>query len=202
MDVAINILRELLDDLDEYHSDSTVEYKEEKKITARRKMSFDNEETMIGRRANEMLWLRETIRQIPEENIKHAVAHRGFHNPKGRSDLRPLENSLAAFEAAWSNGLHLCECDAALTKDEKLVLAHGSDFSRLSLEPSSDTSNTKVLDLTFKELIALTLKNGVRAPLLLDVLHSAHAIGPDAQLILEIKPGESQAAEALARLLG
>ena len=143
----------------------------------RRNMSYENEQAMIGRRSNEMLWLRDMIRKIPKDDIQHAVAHRGFHNPKGRSDLRPLENSLAAFEAAWTNGVHLCECDVALTKDEKLVLAHDMDFSRLSLDPSSDTSNTKVSDLTFKELIALTLKNGVRAPLLLDVLQSASAIG-------------------------
>eukprot|EP00979_Chaetoceros_neogracilis_P004972 scaffold848_cov236-Chaetoceros_neogracile.AAC.2 len=203
LDASINILRELLDDLDEFHSDYTTgEHNIGKHTKPRRKMSYDNEETTIGRRANEMIWLRDTIRQIPEQEIKHAVAHRGFHNPKGRSDLRPLENSLAAFEAAWTNGMHLCECDVALTKDEKLVLAHDSDFSRLSLDPASETSNTKVSNLTFKELIALTLKNGVRAPLLLDVLHSANAIGLDAQLIIEIKPGENQASTALARLLG
>jgi len=149
------------------------------------------------------LWLRDMIRKIPKEDMQHAVAHRGFHNPKGRSDLRPLENPLAAFEAAWTNGVYLCECDVALTKDEKLVLAHDTDFSRLSLDPLSDNSNTKVSDLTFnKELIALTLKNGVRAPLLLEVLQSTSAIGQEAKLIIELKPGNNQAAMALARLLG
>lgn len=214
LDMAIETLRELLDDLDECDNELFDHFKEEKKLNhsyynrldrptqlIARNQSYETEEIIIGKRANEMLWLRDMIRQIPEDDIKHAVAHRGFHNPKGRSDLRPLENSLAAFEAAWTNGIHLCECDVALTKDEKLVLAHDSDFSRLSLDPSSDTSNRKVSELTFKELIALTLKNGVRAPLLLDVLRSAHTIGPEAKLIIEIKPGNNQAAMALARLL-
>jgi glycerophosphoryl diester phosphodiesterase len=216
LDASIETLRELLDDLDECDNELFDHFKEEKKLnhnhnhynrlerpdhSITRNQSYETEEIIIGKRANEMLWLRDMIRQIPEDDIKHAVAHRGFHNPKGRSDLRPLENSLAAFEAAWTNGVHLCECDVALTKDEKLVLAHDSDFSRLSLDPSSDTSNRKVSELTFKELIALTLKNGVRAPLLLDVLRSAHTIGPEAKLIIEIKPGNNQAAMALARLL-
>ena len=212
LESAIDILRELLDDLDDtFGSDSTISSQGNRSTNnamtspgrgARRNLSYENEEVMIGRRANEMTWLRDMIRKIPKEDIQHAVAHRGFHNPKGRSDLRPLENSLAAFEAAWTNGVHLCECDVALTKDEKLVLAHDTDFSRLSLDPSSNNSNTKVSDLTFKELIALTLKNGVRAPLLLDVLQSASAIGQEAKLIIEIKPGNNQAAMALARLLG
>lgn len=216
---AIDTLRGLLDDVDDDYEDNGLDhevdkFKEEKKLDAsdfkrtnqlskakQNSESYDPEELIIGRRADEMHWLRDMIRQIPEKSIKHAVSHRGFHNPKGNSDQRPLENSLSAFEIAWTNGVHICECDVALTKDEKLVLAHDSDFSRLSLDPSSDSSNQKVSDLTFRELVALTLKNGVRAPLLLEVLRSANHIGPQAKLIIEIKPGNSEAAMALARLL-
>lgn len=164
--------------------------------------TYVHEELMMGKRANEIQWLKGMTQQIPEEEIRHVVAHRGFHNPKENGDKRPIENSLAAFEVAWTNGVHICECDVALTKDEKIVMAHDSDFSRLSLIPSSDPSNRTVSELTFRELLALTLKNGVRAPLLLEVLHSAHSIGPHAKLIIEIKPGNNQAAMALARLLG
>jgi glycerophosphoryl diester phosphodiesterase len=161
------------------------------------------EEMIVSRRADEMLWLREMITLMPQEHIEHIVAHRGFHYPEKsqRTDSRPLENSLFAFEAAWSHGISLCECDVALTKDEKLVLAHDNDFTRLALNPSSNVSRTKVSDLTYKQLIALTLKNGVRAPLLFDVLRSAHEIGEHAKLIIEIKPGNNQASMALARLL-
>ncbi len=222
LEMAINTLRELLDDLgseDSYGCDSSRD--EEKKgdsvyssknttIGSGRRSNWKALETeeeqqesiTVIRRADEMSWLQDMIRRFPRDIIRHAVAHRGFHNPKDRSDLRPLENSLSAFEAAWSNGIHLCECDVALTKDEKIVLAHDDDFTRLALNPSSDNANVKISDLTFKELIALTLKNGVRAPLLLDVLRSASAIGPDAKLIIEIKPGNNQAAMALARLFG
>lgn len=213
---AIDTLRGLLDDSDALLDDLDLHEEEKKSDYAafegfsqfskmkesRMNKVYDEEEVMISRRANEMQWLNDMVRKIPENEIKHAVAHRGFHNPKDRSDQRPLENSLSAFEIAWTNGVHICECDVALTKDEKLVLAHDTDFSRLSLLPSSEHSNRKVSDLTFRELVALTLKNGVRAPLLLEVLRSAHNIGPHAKLIIEIKPGNNQAAMALARLLG
>lgn len=151
------------------------------------------EEMIVSRRADEMLWLREMITLMPKEHIEHVVAHRGFHYPEKsqRTDSRPLENSIFAFEAAWSHGISLCECDVALTKDEKLVLAHDNDFTRLALNPSSNVSRTKVSDLTYKQLIALTLKNGVRAPLLFDVLRSAHEIGEHAKLIIEIKVNPS-----------
>jgi glycerophosphoryl diester phosphodiesterase len=132
---------------------------------------------------------------------QHMVAHRGFHNPLDRSDRRPLENSLQAYEAAWTNGIHLCECDIALTKDEKIVLAHDADFSRLALDQDSPMFHRQVRDLTFRELIALPLKSGIRPPLLIDVLRSAQAIQGNSQLIIEIKPGNNEAAKALGRLL-
>lgn len=163
---------------------------------------LDEEMVVTNKRANEILWLNDIVKSTPQSELRHIVAHRGFHTSQGRSDYRPLENSLSAFETAWSAGIHLCECDVALTKDEKLVLAHDEDFNRLALDKSSASSTLKVSELTFKELIALTLKNGVRAPLLKDVLLSANAIGPEAKLIIEIKPGNSEAAMALARLLG
>ena len=163
--------------------------------------AIDEESQVVMKRNEELQWLNNTIKKIPQSELRHIVAHRGFHNPQDRSDNRPLENSLSAFETCWSAGIHLCECDVALTKDEKLVLAHDENFSRLALDRSSTYSRLKVSELTFKELIALTLKNGVRAPLLKDVLMSANAIGPEAKLIVEIKPGNREAAKALSRLL-
>jgi len=163
--------------------------------------SEESEDQVVSRRANEIQWLNDAIQHIPKEELCHIVAHRGFHTSLGRSDFRPIENTLSAYETAWSAGVHLCECDVALTRDEKLVLAHDEDFNRLALDRTSDRSRLKISELTFKELIALTLKNGVRAPLLKDVLMSANAIGPDAKLIIEIKPGNSEAGMALARLL-
>ena len=87
-----------------------------------------------------------------------------------------------------------------MTKDEKLVLAHDDDFSRLALNPDSKHSKMKVGDLTMKEIISLTFKSGSRPPLLLDVLRSAQALGSNCKLIIEIKPGNKEASSALVRL--
>jgi len=190
--MAIDIIRDLLD----YVDDAGVS-KQYNHITS----DSWNEEETLARRADELQCLTNFTSRISPEDMPHIVAHRGFHDPYGRSEIRPLENSLAAFEAAWSSGINLCECDVALTRDEKVVMAHDDDFFRLALDPSSDLSKEKVQNLTYKELIALTLKNGVRTPLLLDVLRSAQAIGKNAQLVVEIKPGNREVFTAVARLL-
>ena len=88
----------------------------------------------------------------------------------------------------------------ALTKDEKLVLAHDETFSRLALNPTSQSSQMKVGDLTLKEIISLTFKSGSRPPLLIDVLTSARALEANCKLVIEIKPGNIEASTALVRL--
>lgn len=89
----------------------------------------------------------------------------------------------------------------ALTRDEKLVLAHDADFTRLALDNKMSITRKCVPDLTLKELMTLPLKSGSRPPLLLDVLRSASMIGGKCKLVIEIKPGNTAAASALARLL-
>ena len=154
-------------------------------------------------RMQEMEWLKELVESIPSDALlPRLVAHRGFHHIKDRNDKRPIENSLSAYEVAWTSGIQLCECDIALTKDEKLVLAHDENFARLSLDSGRSAKSTrKVGELTFKELISMPLLSGVRPPLLIDVLRSATAISEKARLIIEIKPGNDAAAFALARML-
>lgn len=167
----------------------------------RQKASLSTKESAdVKRRADELSWLHDMLASIPSSEMPSIVAHRGFHCPRDNSGKRPLENSLSAFESAWSAGIHLCECDVALTKDEKLVLAHDEDFSRLALDPSKLCSKKKVGDLTMKEVISLAFKSGTRPPLLIDVLRSAQAIGGFARLVIEIKPGNQEACEALVRL--
>mmetsp|Transcript_885 Transcript_885/g.1893 ORF Transcript_885/g.1893 Transcript_885/m.1893 type:complete len:705 (+) Transcript_885:308-2422(+) len=156
----------------------------------------------IDIRKMEVDWLKSLVRSIPPNDLlPKLVAHRGFHHIKDRNDKRPVENSLSAYEMAWTCGIELCECDIALTKDEKLVLAHDENFERLSLDTRDANSKRKVSDLTFKELISMPLSNGVRPPLLIDVLRSASAISEKSKLIIEIKPGNEVSAFALARLL-
>mmetsp|Transcript_22872 Transcript_22872/g.35375 ORF Transcript_22872/g.35375 Transcript_22872/m.35375 type:complete len:511 (-) Transcript_22872:64-1596(-) len=193
----IEILRDKLVVSDEEEEESLDEYmtsiKEKTQLTSSSKDALD-----VQRRASEMFWLHDLIEnKIPQADIPMLVAHRGFHCVMDHSGRRPLENSLSSYESAWSAGVHLCECDVALTKDEKLVLAHDSDFTRLALDPSK---NKKVSDLTMKEIIGLTFKSGTRPPLLLDVLRSAQTIGGSARLVVEIKAGNDEAGAALVRL--
>jgi glycerophosphoryl diester phosphodiesterase len=155
----------------------------------------------VAKRLDEWDWLKRLVASLPDVVLPFLVAHRGFHSTRDRHDKRPLENSLSAYEMAWTSGIHLCECDVALTRDEKIVLAHDEDFARLALNRKDDKSSRRVSDLTFQELLALPLSNGVRPPLLLDVLRSARAISGNAQLIIEIKPGHPALATAVARLL-
>jgi glycerophosphoryl diester phosphodiesterase len=189
---SIGLLRDLLskDEVSEQFQPlikSNSEYRHQESIEARMK---------------EVDWLKRLVASIPQEDLlPHLVAHRGFHNIKDRNDKRPIENSLSAYEIAWTSGIHLCECDIALTKDEKLVLAHDDNFKRLVLDATDENSTKRVRDLTFKELISMPLLSGVRPPLLIDVLRSASAISDESKLVIEIKPGNDMSAFALARLL-
>ena len=76
----------------------------------------DSDAALIDKRNNELNWLRSFTGSFDQSLIGCLVGHRGFHSVKDRSDRRPIENSLTAYEAAWTNGIHLCECDIALTK--------------------------------------------------------------------------------------
>eukprot|EP00594_Rhizosolenia_setigera_P014733 CAMPEP_0178958066 /NCGR_PEP_ID=MMETSP0789-20121207/11351_1 /TAXON_ID=3005 /ORGANISM="Rhizosolenia setigera, Strain CCMP 1694" /LENGTH=555 /DNA_ID=CAMNT_0020640561 /DNA_START=35 /DNA_END=1702 /DNA_ORIENTATION=+ len=152
-------------------------------------------------RKSDVEWLQRIISSMDEFELQRLVSHRGFHHIDDSHHTRPLENSLAAYELAWTSGLHLCECDINVTKDERIILAHDEDFTRLALDPESPLSQKKVSDLTFKEIVALPLQSGSRPPLLIDVLRSAQVIGGNAKLIIEIKPGNTAVASALASLL-
>lgn len=170
----------------------------ERTFLTRNKRSADD--LTVDARLSELKWLKELVQSLPTDQAGKMVSHRGFHWPSDRSDTRPIENSLQAYEAAWTSGIHLCECDIALTKDERIILCHDDTFSRLALDPSSPMTNMKVRDLTLRELMSIPLRTGVRPPLLIDVLQSARAIGDHAKLVVEIKPGNPEVSPALARL--
>jgi glycerophosphoryl diester phosphodiesterase len=158
----------------------------------------------VAVRMEELDWLKRLVASISatdDDLLPKLVAHRGFHHIRDRNDKRPLENSLSAYEMAWTSGIHLCECDIAMTRDEKLVLAHDENFLRLALDDKDPNSYQNIGQLTFRQLINMPLKSGVRPPLLVDVLRSAHAISEHSKLVIEVKPGNEAAASALARLL-
>lgn len=157
---------------------------------------------IIEDRIDEIDWLKRVVSAIDQLGmLDRLVAHRGFHYLTDRNDKRPLENTLSAFEVAWTSGIQLCECDVAMTKDEKIIVAHDDNFMRLALDTKSPYSSRRISDLTFRELMGLPLKSGIRPALLIDCLRSAKAISPDAKLVIEIKPGNETAASALSRLL-
>uniref|UniRef100_A0A7S4JI01 GP-PDE domain-containing protein n=1 Tax=Odontella aurita TaxID=265563 RepID=A0A7S4JI01_9STRA len=181
----------------------------------------DSDAILVEKRKMELHWLRKLVTSLAEmdridvekEGLGGAilagegaglsaclVGHRGFHSIKDRSDKRPLENSQMAYEAAWTNGVHLCECDITLTRDDRIILCHDENFTRLALDPDDPRVKRRVRDLTYREIMNLPLKSGVRPPLLFDVLRSAHAIGGEARMIVEIKPGNTEAGTALARM--
>ena len=88
-------------------------------------------------RSEELEWLERLVWSYHHEApciLPSLVAHRGFHCVDDRVSRRPLENSLDAYETAWTKGMELCECDIAITKDDKLVLAHDDNFTRLALD--------------------------------------------------------------------
>jgi hypothetical protein len=58
----------------------------------------------VKRRAEEQSWLTGMLATIPPKELSALVAHRGFHCPRDGSSIRPLENSLSAFEMAWAGG--------------------------------------------------------------------------------------------------
>ena len=70
---------------------------------------------------------------MTKEDLGSIVAHRGFHNNNDQIHNRPLENTLSSFEQIWTAGISLCECDIAMTRDGKIVMAHDETFERLAL---------------------------------------------------------------------
>ena len=185
---AIGVLRELID-IEEHRMQSDVSSD-----------TLSSQDATLSRRADEIEWLRDNVKSLSSSDLTAVVAHRGFHNVDDKSDNRPLENTLNSFEQIWTAGLSLCECDVALTRDEKIVMAHDDCFKRLALCESCDISGKRVSELTLSEIFSLNLKSGNRPPLLIDCLRSAAAIGEHSKLIVEIKPGNSEIVAPLVRL--
>eukprot|EP00301_Raphidiophrys_heterophryoidea_P012925 c2020_g1_i1.p1 GENE.c2020_g1_i1~~c2020_g1_i1.p1 ORF type:complete len:502 (-),score=56.31 c2020_g1_i1:173-1678(-) len=139
----------------------------------------------------ELVQLRAIIQSTQTNLLSHMVAHRGFHCTKDGIH-RPLENTLQAMEQAWIHGIQYCECDVGVTQDGQLVLAHDHTLHRVSLFPQSKNATSPLQTMTFREIVASPLKNGVRPPLLKDVLETASRLGSvhhPSQLVVELKPG-------------
>lgn len=160
-------------------------------------------------RSGELAWLRNLSSTVPADLRDKIVAHRGFHCCADRT-RRPVENTLPAYEYAWSSGIVHCECDIQLTSDGYLILNHDEDLTRLALMMQDDAaiscstehrpSAPSVCNLTLKQLISMPMKSGVRQPLLKEVLDSA-VIHESSQLVIEVKPGGFDIATVLIKFL-
>lgn len=90
----------------------------------------------------------------------------------------------------------------SLTHDEKVALTHNDTLLRVSLHPDGDdTTDMQINELSGRKNIALTLKNGVRAHLLVEVLRSAVMVGGKVQTIVENLPGNSDLVVVVAHIM-
>eukprot|EP00392_Amoebophrya_sp_AT5.2_P015085 g15276.t1 len=83
----------------------------------------------------EINWLYDTVANLDEVLANSLVGHRGFHSSI-IDTVRPVENSLPAYELIWSAGLIYCECDVVCTRDGKIILNHDMNLKRLALMDS------------------------------------------------------------------
>ncbi|MDP9174753.1 MAG: hypothetical protein M3O30_12935 [Planctomycetota bacterium] len=106
------------------------------------------------------------------------IAHRGLH------DVLP-ENSLAAFQSAWSAGITWCECDVHLSADDVEVIIHDASLDR------GTTGRGRVADFTWAKLSKIRLlgSDGSLSDQTIPSLDDVLAKMPvDCKLLIETKP--------------
>ena len=104
------------------------------------------------------------------------IGHRGYVE-KG------VENTIQALEAAAENGATMVELDVQMTKDQGLVVMHDSNLQRLA------GINREVSDMTYDELVGLTLSQGdyqSQLPSFEEFVKRAQEL--DIELLIELKP--------------
>mmetsp|Transcript_3465 Transcript_3465/g.3957 ORF Transcript_3465/g.3957 Transcript_3465/m.3957 type:complete len:311 (+) Transcript_3465:359-1291(+) len=144
---------------------------------------------------------RQSVEMLPEQLKAVLVSHRGFHSIDDKT-IRPLENTLPAYEKAWEAGVLFCECDVALTKDKEIILCHDKNFSRLAGENKSALSEELIENLNLDDISRIRLKDGSKVPTLIEVLELCSTFN-GAKLVVEIKSGDNgvEVANAMATLL-
>ena len=104
------------------------------------------------------------------------IGHRGYVE-KG------VENTIQSLEAAAENGATMVELDVQMTKDQRLVVMHDSNLQRLA------GINREVWDMTYDELVGLTLSQGdykSQLPSFEEFVKRAQEL--DIDLLIELKP--------------
>ena len=67
------------------------------------------------------------------------------------------ENTLGAFQGAVDGGYEGIEIDVQMTRDGEIVIAHDSNFTRMTLGHPSGGSNRRIRDLTWDEIQKIEL---------------------------------------------
>ncbi len=120
-----------------------------------------------------------------------AIAHRG-------GDEQAPENTVAAFEHAWSLGFRYLETDVHRTADGVLAAFHDADLERLSGRPGA------IADRTWDELAEIDLGDGHRIPTLDELLErfpdAVFNIDPKADDAVDLLGERLQAHGAVARV--
>ena len=118
--------------------------------------------------------------------MESLVCHRGYHHVDD-SITRPVENTAAAYRAAWfDRDFSLCECDATTTSDSVLILCHDANFKRLAKNPNSPEADAPVCELEWKTVSKIELLDGSTPATLKEVLEIALE-GESKKLVIELK---------------
>ena len=130
-------------------------------------------------------------RLAPEEVV--VQSHRG-------AGLLAPENTLEAFDLAWSLGT-VPEADLRMTKDGVIVAFHDDTFARVVRNADPALKKKGVADLTWDELAALDVGEGLRAARLEPVFERMKD-APARTLYLDVKKVSLPRVAELARAAG
>jgi glycerophosphoryl diester phosphodiesterase len=111
---------------------------------------------------------------IPDVSV---IAHRG-------ASVEELENTKSAFMRAQLDGANIIELDVTLTKDNKVVIIHDSNLSRLA------KIDKNINELNYDELkdIQLSNEDGTKTGSIMLLKNLLPLITLDVKLLIEIKP--------------
>lgn len=92
-----------------------------------------------------------------------------------------IENTLPAFDLAWSKGITHFETDVQATRDGILVLAHDENIKRIT------GKSIKISDLTLSQLSRYKIQNQANWTTLDELVHSY----PEAKISIDLKSNKS-----------
>ncbi len=113
------------------------------------------------------------------------IAHRGASGQQ-------LENSMAAYKAAYEHGADVIEIDILTTKDKQLVVMHDDTLNRTTNYTGAQT----IANMTLAEIKQYKLNNGEEIPTFDDVLE--YCSDKDLRIFVELKDYNTQTAKSAA----